>query len=69
MWRMRATVTPFLNKIDGISKWSVDTNNPDTLAEIKSLRFSEGFGPKDGKNIQTFPGRFPMEIRLPHSYF
>ena len=31
-----------------------------TLAEIKSLRFSEGFEPKDGKHVQTFPGRFPM---------
>jgi glycerophosphoryl diester phosphodiesterase len=27
----------------------------DFTLEIKSLRFSEGFEPKDGKNIQTFP--------------
>lgn len=31
-----------------------------TLAEIKSLKFTEGFEPKDGKNVQTYPGRFPM---------
>lgn len=31
-----------------------------TLAEIKSLKFSEGFEIKDGKKVQTFPGRFPM---------
>lgn len=30
-----------------------------TLAEIKSLKFTEGFEPKDGKNVQTYPGRFP----------
>lgn len=29
-------------------------------AEIKSLKFTEGFEPKDGKNVQTYPGRFPM---------
>jgi glycerophosphoryl diester phosphodiesterase len=27
-----------------------------TLAEIKSLKFTEGFEPKDGKNVQTYPG-------------
>ncbi|MGL4859995.1 MAG: glycerophosphodiester phosphodiesterase [Enterobacteriaceae bacterium] len=31
-----------------------------TLAEIKSLRFTEGFDLKDGKQVQTYPGRFPM---------
>ncbi|VFS79471.1 glycerophosphodiester phosphodiesterase [Raoultella terrigena] len=31
-----------------------------TMAEIKTLKFSEGFEPKNGKNVQTFPGRFPM---------
>ncbi len=31
-----------------------------TLAEIKSLKFTEGFEPKNGKNVQTYPGRFPM---------
>ncbi|MGP9421362.1 glycerophosphodiester phosphodiesterase [Ewingella sp. AOP8-B2-18] len=31
-----------------------------TLAEIKSLKFTEGFDIKDGKQVQTYPGRFPM---------
>lgn len=31
-----------------------------TLAEIKSLKFTEGFEIQDGKQVQTFPGRFPM---------
>lgn len=31
-----------------------------TLAEIKSLKFSEGFDVENGHNVQTFPGRFPM---------
>ncbi|WP_034918664.1 glycerophosphodiester phosphodiesterase [Erwinia sp. 9145] len=31
-----------------------------TLAEIKGLKFTEGFTVKDGKKVQTFPGRFPM---------
>jgi len=31
-----------------------------TLAEIKGLNFTEGFTLKDGKKVQTFPQRFPM---------
>ena len=31
-----------------------------TLAEIKSLKFSEGFTVENGKKVQTFPDRFPM---------
>lgn len=31
-----------------------------TLPEIKSLKFTEGFDIKDGKPVQTYPGRFPM---------
>ncbi|MCX8958979.1 glycerophosphodiester phosphodiesterase [Erwinia psidii] len=31
-----------------------------TLAEIKTLKFTEGFTVKNGQKIQTFPGRFPM---------
>lgn len=31
-----------------------------TLAEIKSLKFSEGFTVENGKKVQTFPARFPM---------
>ncbi|TDN51993.1 glycerophosphoryl diester phosphodiesterase [Buttiauxella sp. JUb87] len=31
-----------------------------TLDEIKSLKFTEGFDVVDGKQVQTFPGRFPM---------
>lgn len=31
-----ATVTPFLNKIEGISKWSVDTNSPDKILTVET---------------------------------
>lgn len=31
-----------------------------TLAEIKSLKFTEGFEIKNGKKVQIYPGRFPM---------
>ncbi|UDQ80036.1 glycerophosphodiester phosphodiesterase [Erwinia rhapontici] len=31
-----------------------------TLAEIKSLAFTEGFTLENGKKVQTFPDRFPM---------
>lgn len=31
-----------------------------TLPEIKSLQFTEGFDIKDGKKVQSYPGRFPM---------
>ncbi|WP_140918917.1 glycerophosphodiester phosphodiesterase [Limnobaculum xujianqingii] len=31
-----------------------------TLDEIKSLKFTEGFDIKDGKKVQSYPGRFPM---------
>jgi copper chaperone len=31
-----ATVTPFLNKIEGISTWSVDTNSPDKILTIET---------------------------------
>ncbi|KGT87771.1 glycerophosphodiester phosphodiesterase [Erwinia typographi] len=31
-----------------------------TLAEIKGLKFTEGFTVKNGAKTQTFPGRFPM---------
>lgn len=31
-----------------------------TLAEIKSLAFTEGFELENGKKVQVFPGRFPM---------
>ncbi|WON77143.1 glycerophosphodiester phosphodiesterase [Serratia sp. UGAL515B_01] len=31
-----------------------------TLSEIKSLKFTEGFDIKDGKQVQSYPGRFPM---------
>lgn len=30
------TVTPFLNKIEGISTWSVDTNSPDKILTIET---------------------------------
>ncbi len=31
-----------------------------TLAEIKGLKFTEGFTVKNGQKVQTFPDRFPM---------
>lgn len=31
-----ATVTPFLNKIEGISTWSVDTNSPDKILTVET---------------------------------
>ncbi|CAM3346580.1 MULTISPECIES: glycerophosphodiester phosphodiesterase [Yersinia] len=31
-----------------------------TLPEIKFLKFTEGFDIKDGKKVQSYPGRFPM---------
>lgn len=31
-----AIVTPFLNKIEGISKWSVDTNSPDKILSVEA---------------------------------
>lgn len=31
-----------------------------TLAEIKTLAFTEGFELEEGKKVQVFPGRFPM---------
>ncbi|AQS41032.1 MAG: Glycerophosphodiester phosphodiesterase periplasmic protein [Candidatus Tokpelaia hoelldobleri] len=32
-----------------------------TLAEIKSLKFMEGFTLENGVRVQDYPGRFPME--------
>jgi copper chaperone len=31
-----ATVTPFLNKIEGIANWSVDTNSPDKILTVET---------------------------------
>ncbi|MBM3072955.1 glycerophosphodiester phosphodiesterase [Lelliottia sp. RWM.1] len=31
-----------------------------TLDEIRSLKFTEGFGIENGKTVQVYPGRFPM---------
>lgn len=31
-----ATVTPFLNKIEGILTWSVDTNSPDKILTVET---------------------------------
>lgn len=39
---------------------AVTTPSTLPLDEIKSLKFTEGFEPKNGKNVQTYPGRFPM---------
>ncbi len=35
-----ATVTPFLNKIEGISNWSVDTNSPDKILTVETENVS-----------------------------
>ena len=35
-----ATVTPFLNKIEGISKCSVDTNSPDKILSVETENIS-----------------------------
>lgn len=44
-------------KINGEKRWfAIDF----TLAEIKSLKVTEGFNVKDGKKVQGFSGRFPM---------
>ncbi|AIX75194.1 glycerophosphodiester phosphodiesterase [Pantoea sp. PSNIH4] len=37
-----------------------------TLAEIKSLNFTEGFKLVGGKKVQTWPGRFPMNTSSFH---
>lgn len=44
----------------GRVKMAVSTPSTLPLDEIKSLKFTEGFEPKNGKNVQTYPGRFPM---------
>ena len=31
-----ATVTPFLNKIEGISTWTVDTNSPEKILTVET---------------------------------
>jgi len=35
-----ATVTPFLNNIEGISKWSVDTNSLDKILIVETENVS-----------------------------
>ena len=32
-----ARVKPFLDKVEGISNWSVDTDNPDKILTVESL--------------------------------
>lgn len=34
-------VTPFLNKVEGIEEWSVDTDNPDKVLTVSSSGASE----------------------------
>lgn len=34
-------VTPFLNKVEGIEDWSVDTDNPDKVLTVHSSGASE----------------------------
>jgi Copper chaperone len=47
-----ATVTPFLNKIEGISKWSVDTNSPDKILTIET----ESASPEEITNMLKTAG-------------
>jgi len=36
-----ATVTPFLNEIEGLSDWEVDTTNKDKILTVKTAEISE----------------------------
>lgn len=36
-----ATVTPFLNKIEGILNWEVDISNKDKILTVKTAEISE----------------------------
>nr|WP_288835164.1 heavy-metal-associated domain-containing protein [uncultured Flavobacterium sp.] len=36
-----ATVTPFLNKIEGLSDWEVDTTNKDKILTVKTNTISQ----------------------------
>ena len=33
-----ATVTPYLNSVEGIEKWEVDTANPDKILSVESQK-------------------------------
>ena len=35
-----ATVTPFLNQLDEVDNWKVDTNNPDKILTIEGEDFT-----------------------------
>lgn len=58
----------YLDRVTDVAKRFPDRARKDgryyaidfTLAEIKSLKFTEGFDIVDGKPVQTYPGRFPM---------
>ncbi|MRT57349.1 glycerophosphodiester phosphodiesterase [Enterobacteriaceae bacterium RIT693] len=58
----------YLDRVTDVAKRFPDRARKDgryyaidfTLAEIKSLKFTEGFDIVDGKQVQTYPGRFPM---------
>ncbi len=47
-----ATVTPFLNKIEGISNWNVDTNSPDKILTVET----ETVSPDEITNILKSAG-------------
>jgi glycerophosphoryl diester phosphodiesterase len=58
----------YLDRVTDVAKRFPDRARKDgryyaidfTLAEIKSLKFTEGFDIENGKQVQTYPGRFPM---------
>jgi len=37
-----ARVKPFLDKVEGIESWDVDTNNPDKILTVQSSGATEG---------------------------
>ncbi|KOC88662.1 glycerophosphodiester phosphodiesterase [Winslowiella iniecta] len=59
----------YLDRVTDVAKRFPDRARKDgryyaidfTLAEIKSLKFTEGFEIVDGKKEQSYPGRFPMD--------
>lgn len=58
----------YLDRVTDVAKHFPDRARKDgryyaidfTLAEIKSLKFTEGFDIVNGKQVPTYPGRFPM---------
>lgn len=47
-----AKVTPYLNEAEGITKWNVDTNNPNKILTVETKDLSES----DIKDLVTKAG-------------